>query len=296
MFIIFLVVLGLCFGSFVNALVFRLHWQSKKRSGVSSSASGKKLKKQVTESRSQKIQDRYSILKGRSMCVNCKHELTVSDLIPILSWVALRGKCRYCKKPISWQYPAVELLTVGLFVISYIFWPSDLAGIEWAIFSLWLATLVGLVALIVYDIRWMLLPNKIVFPLYFLATAIVALRFVQDPRAITLYQSLTGILVGGGLFYILFQISKGKWIGGGDVKLGFLLGSLVGRADYAFLMLFLASLLGCLFILPALITRKLKRSSRVPFGPFLILGAIIVMLFGNDIITWYFDQVLLVDH
>ena len=147
-------------------------------------------------------------------------------------------------------------------------------------------------ALIVYDTRWMLLPNKIVFPLYFVALVIVLLRFIQNPEALTFYQILTSIIVGGGLFYLLFQISKGKWIGGGDVKLGFLLGALVGRADYAFLMLFLASLLGCLYILPALASKKLKRSSRVPFGPFLIIATIIVVLFGNDIIIWYFDQIL----
>ena len=76
------------------------------------------------------------------------------------------------------------------------------------------------------------------------------------------------------------------------LKLGFLLGALVGRPDHAFLMLFIASLLGCIYILPSLATKRLKRSSRVPFGPFLILATIIVVLFGNDIITWYFDQIL----
>ncbi len=293
MIIIILIILGLCFGSFVNALVFRLHIQSKKQSLNGSLESvKKKLKKQITENRLQKTQNRYSILTGRSMCVNCKHELKAMDLIPIFSWFMLAGKCRYCKKPISWQYPSVEIFTAVVFVLSYIFWPTDFNSIEYTIFGLWLACLLGLTALIVYDIRWMILPNRIVLPLYFLGLGIIILRLIQNPEALTLYQNLTAILIGGGLFYLIFQLSKGKWIGGGDVKLGFLLGALVGRADYAFLMLFLASLLGCLYILPALASKKLKRSSRVPFGPFLIIATIIVVLFGNDIIIWYFDQIL----
>ena len=284
-----LVILGLCFGSFVNALVFRLHMQSK---GARALSSGSRAKK----AQSSKLKADYSIVHGRSMCVNCKHTLGVWDLLPVISWVTLRGKCRYCKKPISWQYPTVELATALVFVTSYIFWPIDITGLEYVIFGFWLVTIVGLMALIVYDIRWMLLPNRVVFPLYFVALAIVVLRFVQNPEALTIYQTVTGVLVGGGLFYVLFQVSKGKWIGGGDVKLGFLLGALVGRPDHAFLMLFIASLLGCIYILPSLATKRLKRSSRVPFGPFLILATIIVVLFGNDIITWYFDQILSISY
>ena len=294
MIIIVLILLGLCFGSFVNALVFRLHKQSKKRSVNGSLESvRKKLKKQITENRLQKTQNRYSILTGRSMCINCKHELKAIDLIPIFSWLMLAGKCRYCKKPISWQYPCVEIFTAVVFVLSYIFWPTDFNSIEYAIFGLWLACLVGLTALIVYDIRWMILPNRIVLPLYFLGLGIIILRLIQNPEVLTLYQNLTAILVGGGLFYLIFQVSKGKWIGGGDVKLGFLLGALVGRPDLAFLMLFFASLFGCLYVIPTLISKKLNRSSRVPFGPFLILATIVVVLFGSEIIFWYFDQVLL---
>lgn len=284
-----LILLGLCFGSFVNALVWRLHMQAKKARVASRELRAKKAQ-------SSKLKAGYSIVHGRSMCVHCKHELGVWDLLPVISWVALKGKCRYCKKPISWQYPVVELATAVAFVVSYIFWPIQITGLEWLIFGLWLVCVVGLMALIVYDIRWMLLPNKIVFPLYFIALAMFFARFAQNPEALTVYQHLTGVLVGGGLFYLLFQLSKGRWIGGGDVKLGFLLGVLAGRADHAFLMLFIASLLGCVYILPALATKRLKRSAKVPFGPFLIVATIIVVLFGNDIITWYFDQILAIDY
>src|SRR4051812_7602742 len=98
-----LVVLGLCFGSFVNALVWRIHEQAEQ-------GSKKKPNKSYI--------DKLSIRKGRSMCPHCRHELKALDLLPVVSWLALRGKCRYCGKPISVQYPLVELLTACLFVTS----------------------------------------------------------------------------------------------------------------------------------------------------------------------------------
>lgn len=275
MIIVILILLGLCFGSFVNALVFRLHMQAKKKS---------KIKNQ---------RSKYSILRGRSLCPNCKHTLAWYDLLPVISWVSLKGKCRYCKKPISWQYPAVELATAGIFVLSYIYWPKPLEGLETVIFGLWLATLVGLIALIVYDLRWMLLPNKIIFVLYGFAAAMVLVRVIQEQSASPIANAATGILVGGGIFYLLFQVSDGRWIGGGDVKLGFLLGALVGLPLQAMLLLFIASFLGCLVAVPLMATGKAKRTTRIPFGPFLIVAGIIVMLFGQLITDWYIDTLTL---
>src|SRR5665213_2769212 len=97
MIIALLALLGLVFGSFVNALVWRLHEQE-----VLLEKRKKPSKKQL---------EKLSILNGRSMCPHCKHELAIKDLVPLFSWIALKGKCRYCGKPISWQYPVVELLT-----------------------------------------------------------------------------------------------------------------------------------------------------------------------------------------
>lgn len=153
MIIAVLVVWGLCLGSFVNALVWRLHEQAKKQ------------KKETT----------LSITKGRSMCPHCRHNLSWRDLIPVFSWLRLRGKCRYCKKPISGQYPLVELMTATLFVGSYLFWPLDLQAVgDWTHFGLWLVILTGFMALLVYDLKWMLLPNRIMYPL-FVVGALLAL-------------------------------------------------------------------------------------------------------------------------
>jgi len=252
-----LVVLGLCLGSFVNAFVWRLH-------------------------------EGRDWVKERSECVHCHHELAAKDLVPVLSWVWLRGKCRYCHKPISAQYPIVEASTALLFVLSYHYWPYVIHGAQIAAFSLWLAILLGLIALFVYDVRWMLLPNKLVFPLTALAAIMQLIIVLNDWQGWGKLLSIAvAVLIGGGIFYVLFQVSNGRWIGGGDVKLGFLLGLLVATPAKSLLVIFLAGLLGSLVTLPLVISKKLGRTSTIPFGPFLIVAGIIAVLFGNQIIDWY---------
>ncbi len=270
-----LILLGLCFGSFVNALVWRLHQQSLPK------------KKRVASD------TELSIAKGRSMCPHCKHALAWYDLLPIISWLSLFGKCRYCRRSISWQYPAVELLTAGLFVVSYLYWYEPVkTGLEAANFGLWLVALIMFMTLIVYDLRWMLLPNKIVFPLIGLGAVFAAIRIITTDNLSLIPMAVAGMAVAGGIFYVLFQISDGAWIGGGDVKLGFAIGLLLGSPFLAFLMLFIASLLGLLAALPAVVQKKSKLDTHIPFGPFLITSTIIVMLFGQRIIDWYSTQYL----
>lgn len=266
---VILILLGLSFGSFVNALVWRLHEQSK-------------TKKQRVAT-----DEALTITKGRSMCPDCQHELSVTDLVPVLSWISLRGKCRYCHKPIHWQYPLVEIATAGLFVLSYIYWPHGFDAAGTVAFVTWLVSLVGFMALIVYDLRWMILPNKIVLPLTVLATASIFVQSIVSQDFGLIVKAGLGLAVAGGLFYVLFQISNGKWIGGGDVKLGFVLGLLLAHPGLSFLMLFVASTLGTLYALPLLLTGRMSRKSRLPFGPFLIVSTIIVQLFGALIFEWY---------
>lgn len=253
---IILLVLGLCLGSFVNAFVWRLH-------------------------------EKKDWVKGRSECPTCQHKLAAKDLVPVLSWLALGGRCRYCHKPISWQYPVVELLTAGLFVFSYYFWPLALSGVGLFEFILWLVFVVGFMALAVYDLRWRILPNKVVYPLLVLAIAQTLVVSLWRKELATAWGALWGVVVLAGFFYGLFQVSKGRWIGGGDVKLGALLGLLVGGPLNSLLLLLIASLSGTLYTVPLMLTGKAKRNSQIPFGPFLILAAIIVQLFGGAIIAWY---------
>lgn len=260
--------LGLCAGSFINALVWRVREQHKKRG--------------ARHDRS------LSILHGRSVCPHCRRQLAWYDLVPLLSWLALKGKCRYCARPISLQYPLIELLTAVLFAVSALQWPQPLSGQSLFGLAVWFVILTGLIALLVYDLRWMLLPNRIVYPLLGIAAADVLVRalvFTEGMAPVT--QALGGMLTIGGLFYLLFQVSKGRWIGGGDVKLGALLGLLAGGPLGSLLLLFLASLAGSTVSLPLLLTGKLKRDARIPFGPFLIAAGIVTRLVGDGILRWY---------
>jgi leader peptidase (prepilin peptidase)/N-methyltransferase len=259
------IIFGIILGSFLNAFVYRLHENTK------------------IKSRKNKL----SITKGRSICPSCKHVLGPMDLFPVLSWVFLRGKCRYCNNPISFQYPLVELITCLLFVISYIYWPFYLNGFGILGLIAWLIILLGLIALSIYDFKWMELPNKIVFPITYIYSAylvFIAIFYHAFHRALISF--LAGIVLFA-LFYALFQLSQAKWIGGGDVKLVFLLGLLSGSPVMAFLLIFVASLLGTLY---ALILYPMKRKlihTKIPFGPFLIMATIIVVLFGEKMLRWY---------
>ena len=273
MIIVVLVVFGLCLGSFVNALVWRLH-------------------EQVSESDKKKPSKSYlrdlSISKGRSMCPDCHHTLSAKDLVPVFSWLSLRGKCRYCHKPVSAQYPVVELTTMGLFVLSYLYWPLPFTHSQIAFFVLWLVLLVGFMALIVYDLRWMLLPDRIAFPLSIIAAVMAVITISTSTRPTqSVLDTILAVAVGGGIFYVLYQFSGGRWIGGGDVKLGWLLGLVLATPAKAMLCIFIAALAGTLITVPMLASGRMKRSSTIPFGPFLIVGAIIALLFGASILGWY---------
>lgn len=251
--------LGLCLGSFANAAVWR-------------------------------IKNRRDIMHERSECVHCHHQLAWYDLVPVFSWVTLRGKCRYCKKAISPQYPLVELAVAVYFVGSYFAWPLALnSAADIILFALWLSFGVGLAILFVYDLRWFLLPDRVVFPL--ISLGLVA--FVVRETLLTpfepvhfLSQLVLSLLPIAGFYFVLHVISKGEWVGFGDVKLGIFMGLALGW-PLALLTLVLANVLGCVVTIPGLLSKKLSRASKVPFGPFLIVAFIISGLFGTPLINWY---------
>lgn len=273
MIITVLVIVGLAMGSFVNALTWRIYQQGKK------SKTKTKIKGRQVD---------LSISTGRSVCINCGHELAPKDLIPVLSWLSLRGKCRYCHKRIE-DSPLTELLTATLFVLSYLAWYNNLASIgEYTGFILWLMLVVGLVALGQYDLRHLILPNRILFPLYVIGLAMrLAIGISMDTGAVEIVREVVlGVLVGGGVFYLLFQISKGRWIGGGDVKLGFLIGIVLGP-QLSLVALLSAFYLAAFFVFPLMLAKRVNRKSKIPFGPFLITGLVLAMLWGQSIIDGY---------
>jgi len=253
--------MGLILGSFDNALVWRL-------------------------------KNKKDWVKARSICPQCKHQLAAKDLVPVLSWLSLGGKCRYCAKKISAQYPLVELITAALFVTSYLLWPMQLNAVGWAALIVWLAGVVIMVALAVYDYKWMILPNIMVAWLYGGAIGFALLRAIQGNAP---GQFVLAIVSGGvlfGLFWVLYQVSKGKWIGGGDVKLVFALGVFAGTPFLATAIIFLASLLGTIWALPLLLTKKYSSKTKIPFGPLLLFATFVVVLVGQSLVDFYKKKIL----
>ena len=260
---ILLGVLGAAFGSFAGAMAWRMHTNRK-------------------------------LGNDRSECEHCHHKLGVLDLIPIFSWLLLRGKCRYCKNQIGWLPFVAEVAVAAAFVLSYVYWPLGFAAWQATLlFIMWLGYIVALATLLIYDARWMLLPNKIVLPLVALAFIDAALRVSLLPGAgvvdYILYAGL-GLLPLAGVYGALYVVSKGKWIGFGDVKLAVFMGVVLGW-QLALLVFMLANIISFLVVLPGLATGKLKRTSRVPFGPFLIAGFIIAGLWGDQLIRWYLGYI-----
>lgn len=276
---VMLVVFGLSLGSFVNALVWRLHEQEelieKKPLGI-----GRKLRE-------------LSIVRGRSMCPNCEHELAAKDLVPVFSWLALRGKCRYCRKPIP-DTPLPEILVPILAVLSYVVWPflpNGWTPLAIMAFAVWVIILTLFVALALYDVRWYLLPDRIVIPLTIAAFTFAGLLMYLYDDWSYMTGALLGALVISGIFFAIWYLSKEQWIGGGDVKIGVALGLLAGSAMMGFLVIFLASVIGTIAALPQAIRDKHHKKSvgkiMIPFGPFLLLATIVVVLFGTDMSDWY---------
>jgi leader peptidase (prepilin peptidase)/N-methyltransferase len=189
----------------------------------------------------------------------------------------------------------LELIVAAAFVISYLFWPFSFATAGIILFAIWLLILVLFAALAVYDARWRLLPNKLVFPLIGLALvfAIINYFFIQQVDfANFLINIVLGLLPIAGLYGLLFLVSRGAWVGFGDVKLGLAIGFLIPWQQ-GLLVLILANLLGCLAILPLLIRKKLKPGSQIPFGPCLIFAGVIAVLFGQIIVDFARKNLLL---
>jgi len=242
--------LGLFFGSFGNVVIMRLHSEEK------------------------------GILKGRSHCAKCNHPLSAWDLIPLFSWIFLRGKCRYCRKPISFQYPLVELIMGAMFLAAYS--ASVNLGFQNPFYLTWLLIIFfAFTLLFIYDLLYMELPDEISLP------AMVILFgfnfFVFTP---TWQDALIGAAIPVGFFGIQYLISKGKWIGEGDFRLGILMGLILGW-KLTIVALFLGYILGAIVGIYVLVSKSKKMSSQLPFGPFLILGTMITLFLGNNIWSWY---------
>lgn len=292
LFTIVLFIIGAALGSFAVATVWRLRvWQLD-----SDKKQGEKLTKaeQVELTHLMKLRGKKTS-QDRSVCLYCGRQLKVQDLIPVVSWLWLRGKCRTCKKPIG---RAEVLAEVGLGVVlaaSFLAWPFTFT--EWqgvALFAVWTLILVALTIHVVYDAKWFLLLDTVTITLGILAVIFVGLRLATGiiPVSWGLLQPIVGaLLILPGLYGVLYIVSKGKWIGLGDVKLLVPLALMLPDWTQAILVLFLANVLGCIWIIPGMLAKTITRTTRIPFGPFLIVAWIVAMLWGGKIISTYMGTV-----
>jgi leader peptidase (prepilin peptidase)/N-methyltransferase len=215
-----------------------------------------------------------SIVKPRSACPSCSHTLTARELIPVFSYVGQRGRCSRCSARISPIYPFFEFFTGILFVFAFyqMGWDAETV-VGWTLISL-------LMIIVVSDVSYMLIPNKIL--LFFLIVFLIERMLVPlQPW----WQSITGALLGFILLFLIAVISKGG-MGGGDVKLFGLLGLVLG--DKLIILAFLLScFFGTVFGFVGLLTGHVERGKPMPFGPFIALGALTAYFFGNHLIQYY---------
>jgi len=266
---VFIFLFGLIVGSFLNCVIYRLAFP-----------------------------------RGRSFCPHCKHILSWKDLIPILSFLILRGRCRYCGKKISWQYSLVELATALLFLLIFNFsrFAGSRAAGQFPLFNLCFLFIVScfLIVIFVYDLKHYIIPDRIIFPAIII-TILYRLFEILNFGHWDLFGiwdfgfGIAGPIInplaagmGGAMFFlIIFLISRGKWLGFGDVKLAFLMGLFLGFPDIL-VALFLAFFIGAIIGLGLIFAKKKTLKSEVPFGPFLVAGTFIALFWGQEIIRWYF--------
>lgn len=238
--------LGTCIGSFLNVCIFRLPLNE-------------------------------SIIFPSSHCPNCNNKLRPYDNIPLMSFFLLRGKCRFCRTKISWQYPLIELTTGLLFALAAIRF-----GVQWN-------TLIALVlisaslVISVIDLKIQIIPNVISLPGILLGLLASLLPF----SSVHFLNALYGMLLGGGLFYLVAVLSRGG-MGGGDIKLIAMFGAFLGWQN-CLVTIFLAVLLGSIVGIGLMLLKRKGRKDPIPFGPFLCIGALISFFYGQEILHWYLN-------
>ena len=271
-----LLLLGVVLGSFAGAQV----WRVRARQLRTDKQTGHPYDKH--EWRQLRVLLQGTVRDDRSRCLQFGHLLAGYDLLPVVSWLSTGGRCRYCQQFIGWFELVMELvLGVGL-ALSYLVWPWALPASS-LLFAVWVVVALVLMILAAYDAKWQLLPDPLNYGLMALGALFVLVRMttLHDVDLV----SLTGaVALLAGLYGGLYAISRGAWIGFGDVKLCVGLALLLGDWRLAFMTLFFSNMLGCIIVLPGLARGQLNTRSQVPFGPLLIIGCVISLLFGGHIL------------
>jgi leader peptidase (prepilin peptidase) / N-methyltransferase len=246
---IFLVfVLGLIVGSFSNVCIYR-------------------------------IPRNESVIYPASHCPKCRNKIKPIDNIPLLSYILLKGRCRNCGSKISIQYPLVEFLTGLIYLIIYLIYGLSIQSLAYIILSS------ALIIITFIDLQEQMIPDVISLP-----GIVVGLILSFMVPYISFINSALGALVGGGIILIIAWVGsiifKKEAMGGGDVKLTAMIGAFLGWR-YTIISLFLGFFLGALIGIILIMTKIKKREDVIPFGPFIALGSIITLLWGEKILSWY---------
>jgi leader peptidase (prepilin peptidase)/N-methyltransferase len=250
----FMFILGSCIGSFLNVCIYR-------------------------------IPENKSIVTPGSFCPNCHNSIPFYLNIPILSYAILAGRCKFCSNPISVRYPLIEALT-GIFAVLLYYKFSLTPALAY-----WFVFISVLITISFIDIDHQIIPDIISLP----GIIIFATSFYFLPE-MTITSSLLGILAGGGslyavaLFYYLLRKQEG--MGGGDIKLLAMIGAATGIKGVIF-TIFAGSLLGTIIGIFIMFYTKIADSKlKIPFGPFLSLGVILYIFFGEQLIQWYMTMLI----
>jgi leader peptidase (prepilin peptidase)/N-methyltransferase len=251
--VVYALIFGLCVGSFLNVVIARL-------------PAGR------------------SVVSPGSACPRCGCAIAWYDNLPVLSYVLLRARCRACQNPISWRYPAVESICGALFALAYLhFGPTPRLAVV-------LVLLAGLIAITGIDLDHQIIPDVLSIP-----GIAVGILCSLAPDGVGWRDSALGVLVGGGVFIVIILASAlvlgQPGMGVGDVKLGAMLGAFLGW-KLALLSILLSVLVGGLLAATLLATGRKARKDPLPFGPFLALGGIVSVFWGESLLAWYFGQFL----
>ena len=227
----------------------------------------------------------YRIPKGQSIvyppshCANCSTPLKWYNLIPILSFIFQKGKCRYCGEKISLQYPIVEFFNGVLYLMLYNKFGLNLGFIFYSIiFSI-------LIIIFFIDLYHQIIPNGLNISILVLGIIYKFLQFILYNKTPDLINSLLGLIVSSGVFLLIIIISKGG-MGGGDMKLIGVLGFIMGLKKIA-LTIFLSFIIGAIISIFLLLFKIKGRKDPIPFGPFICLAFMIVVFWGDGLLLWY---------
>ncbi|MBU1626161.1 prepilin peptidase [bacterium] len=263
-FLIFIFIIGLCIGSFLNVCIYR-------------------------------IPERKSIIKPGSHCFRCHSPIKPYDNIPILSYIFLGGKCRMCGALISFQYPAVEFATALLFVFFFLRSGLDLRQLanfpsSGVVILFIYAYLAAMIVITMIDYTHQIIPDRISIPGIACGYLLTLYRSTISNKthfilARDITDSVLGSILGAALFYIIIVVSRGG-MGYGDVKLAAMIGSFMGWKMLLVVVL-LAVISGAIIGIILLLTGIKKRKEPIPFGPFLAIMSLLTMIYGSKILEFY---------